>query len=178
MWMVAANFRRTQPKSVGLRVAFTRCSLLLLLELCTIGYTTREAAWSVDCGVGPRNSVLDGVQISHGKGQFLRYVAIDKRYKAQDFCMLGTIVSPTNNHWMTTVTPHVAISMRCLNVCISLCMKNHYFTCGTSIFKATSFLHMPEKCMHPCYPVGVIMYLDGSSFQHQVPDLASYVSPG
>jgi len=39
--------------------------------------------------------------------------------------MLDTIVNPTNNHWMTPVTPHVAISMRCLHVCISLCMKNH-----------------------------------------------------
>jgi len=57
MWMVAANFRRTQPKSVGLRVAFTRCSLLLLLELCTIGYTTREAAWSVDWG-GPKEQCI------------------------------------------------------------------------------------------------------------------------
>jgi len=52
-------------------------------EPCKNGWTDRDAVWRLS-GMGPRNNVLDGIQISQGKGQF------------------WGVYRPIKKHWVTS----------------------------------------------------------------------------
>ena len=86
-------------------------------ELCINVWPDRDAVWNAESG-GPRNHVLDGVQITNGKGHFegkgmpdtpddtLTW-AVQKRLN-RSRCRLGYGVrwpKETNIYWMGSVSP-------------------------------------------------------------------------